>query len=469
MSAKTRMKKWIGMITGALVILLMGALLTSAASAAIVVVPHETSWAYGGSKSVSNSGTITTASGATISYDITAHSALSVVFNETNTTNTTLLVEGVRTVGFSYGVTFTSPKEQLTLNATGWERELAFANFTRNGTVTANGSDVKAIAFENLTDTAAANLTVSASWSGRSNGDLYGTASVNAHSLLVFSPPLGLWPTNRTVGESWTSSSTFSGSGGWTGDAYYHNSNGVARSNSISGNSSRTGTIDLNGTFLGTITLQNGTTADVFQLTLGGTQFRLADGIFMAPRGGDLLSGGLSNIPWLSSTGNVGDQVGTGAVDVTPGGGHIGLSAATTSYSPQTPNLNNSGVSSSAISDLGMSAVTPSQGSPALPSASLQAEPMSVQSAEALGSSILSGYSTTSGGPGGYHLFPIVVLTVVVVAGAVLVAYYYTEGPRGKRPQNQVPKYREAVKSPQRKAEGTTEGSKDNDPLDYLM
>ncbi|MCL4324910.1 MAG: hypothetical protein M1144_05565, partial [Candidatus Thermoplasmatota archaeon] len=340
MSGKGRLRRMGGWVLGAIVILLMGGLLTS--SVAATTIPGQfgngnNTWAYGGSRTVSGNGTIVTMSGQSAEYTITSHVAMSVLFNQTNTSSTTFQVIGLRTVGFTYSVQFcrpscSAPSETMKINASGWDQEWAYANFTRNGTVYENGLPVPAFALSNVSDSERSNLTVVASWSGTYTGHAYASASAHSQASVAFTTALGLFPIDPTPGSQWSSAANFTGNGQWTVQFYMDTSMRGTSSGTHTGTLQRNGTAYLSGVDTGNATLPNGQGAYEIAFHLLAP-FRLSDGIFLMPLDGDLF-GSMMQMPWGSMIGSLGMNLGTDTVDYDHGMGHFGLASARLGYLP---------------------------------------------------------------------------------------------------------------------------------------
>lgn len=479
---------------GAIVILLMGVLLASSAAAATVpaTLGNGGSWAYGGSRTVNFSGTIVTMMGTDAQYSGSSHAAVSVIFNQTNTTNTTFMVEGQRTVGVTYSVTFCRPScgsaaETLRVNASAWDREVAFANFTRVGSVLVNGQSVPAIALENVSSSARSNLTVVGDWSGKYTGSMYASAAGSSQAQVTLTPALGLFPVSPSPGEIWNASSSYLGSGSWSLHYYYESSSAGLRSGNASGTLARNGTVYLSGQDLGNTTLPDGSVANGVRYHLAAP-FRLSDGIFMAPLDGNLFAGHMQ-MPWAPGLGPLGASFGDDTLYLGHGMGHFGLMAASVGYAPQANMMNDTMMSGTGGMPApgggmggggmggGMGGMVPSvttSTSNNLTASSVSANPMPVTAAENLGSSILS-YSASlptlaKTGPTGHLFLLAMVVGAVAVVGVVAVLYTTKGRRRGSLSATNDSPYRQAVVG-HRASSGpkTPSAPKEEDPLSHLM
>jgi hypothetical protein len=249
-------------------------------------------WAYGGQQWVNASTQLSNGV-----YNSSAFFGWQVVFTATNTTNSTIELTAQRTLVASYNAQYCAPncdqpRIQGTLNISGIEHDLAYANLTTNGSVTERGLSASAVGILNASSSSQANLTEKLVLLGTLNGMSRSGSSVlfasgHSHAFVNFgSMGLGLVPWNVTPGASWTSAAPFIAGGTWSLSYLYNRSlaggpsiNGTGNPN---GTVNTTGTVRLMGTDLGNVTLKNGLTVPRIQLAVLGP-FDLLDGVFFLP------------------------------------------------------------------------------------------------------------------------------------------------------------------------------------------
>ncbi|HZY91912.1 MAG TPA: hypothetical protein VFG07_03940 [Thermoplasmata archaeon] len=252
-------------------------------------------WAYGGAKWVNTSLILPNATVTEQSFF-----GWDVVFTATNTSLTTQAWEAARTMAGYFYVNFTGPSSHGNLSITGWEKDTGFANLTSAASVDQNGSAVPAVGLQNASFENAANLKESLAVT-LASGPITGTASdsltVNgaAHGTVQFTPALGLVPLNLTNGSRWNSSATYSAAGGW-GASYtvsHTPFNGTPSSATFntSGGLTATGSVQLYGADLGTVTLRNGLTVPVVAVVWNGP-FDDVDGVILIPHDFDMFGNG---------------------------------------------------------------------------------------------------------------------------------------------------------------------------------
>lgn len=261
-------------------------------------------WAYGAEKWANASVTMPNGS-----YNLHAFFGWQVVLSATNTTSTTVAVEAQRTVAASLFASYcapncASPTITGNLSFRAYEQDTGFANFTTAATVYENGTAMPALGILNASAESRGAVNESFAVTFPHNGSTYSaTASVSAtggaHASVAFTPALGLVPWNVAPNVTWNSSAAYAASGQWA----FHwaasrttllGSTATA-GGSPSGSVNTTGSVDLAGTDLGTVTLNNGATVPVIVLALSGP-FDDAEGIILVPHDFDLFGGGVH--PW---------------------------------------------------------------------------------------------------------------------------------------------------------------------------
>jgi hypothetical protein len=382
-------------------------------------------WAYGGQEWVNASTQLNNGV-----YTSSAFFGWQVIFTATNTTNTTIELTAQRTLVANYTARYCAPtcdqpKIQGTLNISGIEIDLAYANLTTTATVTERALSSSAVGILNASSSSQANLTerlvVLGSLSGVSRtGSAVLFASGHSHTFVNFgSAGLGLVPWNVTPGTSWTSTSAFTAGGSWSLSYLYNRSLASGPSINGTGNPSgavnRTGSVTLMGTDIGNVTLKNGLTVPRIQLTVLGP-FDLADGVFFLPHQFDPFGGGAH--AWAS--GSLGTATAaTSEVDFAITSAHRGvrIAAAVTAYGSMDSSLAGG---SESITDISSS--TSSAGTAATP---IQAQPESVAQAQQDSQCYVSGCygsspsSVSHSGLGSFVPVLVIGLVAVVIVGTV--------------------------------------------------
>lgn len=261
-------------------------------------------WAYGAEHWANASVT-----GLYGQYQVSAFFGWTVIYTLTNTSNTSFTIEAQRSMAVSYAAQLcapscTNPNAVENLSVRGQENDTAFANFTTTGTVYENGTAASAVALANTHSTSVARLdesvagsrtTAGVSHSGSAMFDINGSA----RSSVSFATPLGLIPWNASPGLTWNASAPFTASGGFYLQYAWSlvGANGSLSGNGTpSGQLNRSGTVALQGTDLGNVTLANGVTAPAIVLSWTTGTFVAVDGILLIPRGFDIFGAG--DHPW---------------------------------------------------------------------------------------------------------------------------------------------------------------------------
>jgi hypothetical protein len=376
--------------------------------------PAVQQWAYGGTKTITGSLSLTGSSGNGLQLSYHAFYGWTVVFTQTNnTTNSGFQIEAQRTAAAELFVNVctpncTSPTWTGNYTASASEAATAFGNFTRDGTVYVDGTPTSALGFLNgsgaTQDALHSKLTVTGPvhtfvW--------YLNVTGSAHAQVYFDPELGLIPYTLTSGESWHSQSNFTLMG-----AYALSWDFVGPKTQASGNPSglisANGTVDLTGGYSQDLSLRNGENTHILVLSLTGP-FDVFDGVIILPHMGDVFSG---DVDALGGQGlGFAPVASTSAVDYDSSSSHFGIAAAATTFAPGS---SGNVPTSPAITSM---ATSTSGGD-------IQAQPMSVPAAQSCAASLVTG-GTCSAAPtwwekqvGPYHttVLQLVALSVGVVA-----------------------------------------------------
>ncbi|HUI38187.1 MAG TPA: hypothetical protein VLY85_00990 [Thermoplasmata archaeon] len=362
-------------------------------------------------------------------YNTSAFFGWHEVITLTNTSNTTVQLEGVRTIGVHYYAQFchpdcTSPNVTATISVRAWQEDRAFVNLTTNATVYEHGPNgsmpAAALGLLNASDSGKANLTEG--YQIVRGGHTVATGRLDVArsdaATIAFTPSLGLVPWNVTAGERWNASAMFAASGGWN-DSYSYLDTLRGTSSSSSGTSSgsvnRSGIVGLRGADLGNLTLKNGRTVTVITFAVGGP-FEFRDGVFLAPAGSDLFSG--PSPTWAVHEYGA-PQANAAAADVVVDAAHHSalVEAASANVQAQATPLGTSTVATGTSTPL----TTP----PPTTNSSLQAQPETVQVADAQSACLVSGCGSaaSSGSSGTPVLFGVLIgaAAVVVLVGVVAV------------------------------------------------
>jgi len=263
-------------------------------------------WAYGTLKTVSFHGTI-----GAYAYLGDATFGLSVVFNETqNATDGQVTVNVVRTIGALIDAKYCKPdciRPQAEANFTfhAWETSDAWANLTTKGAVNETLGSVPALALENSSVTASAQLRESAEYvaMGTVLREFSLAVNVTGGVQVNLTPPLGLLPQNLSVGDTWSfvSAYTATGSAAWQTYLTSWGKNVLSPYNGSAHGAetiAHAGVVSVVGSYLADSDfLFGGATYPAVNLTLAGP-FSLQEGVILFPNVADLFSGGQ---PWSAS------------------------------------------------------------------------------------------------------------------------------------------------------------------------
>jgi len=432
----------LAMLCAVLVPAVAAAAPSSAPSAAVAPAsgsPYQ--WAFGGSLSsvysctgaVCPNGTSTTDEVTSLSWNIGA--SWVVIYTETNVslTQTELELETGVSVSASFSEAIcetTSPcvAETLSFSVSGHELSAGYTNVTP-GTVTLTaGPDYPgspaAVAVLNAASHEAFNISGNIALKVpegpvtetiNENFDLGGSESAQ----IAFSSPLGIVPTDPSVGDNWTASEPFTASGHYiSGYSLSGDINGTSASAShwAPGTVAASGTLEVNGTDNGTRVLYDNYTSPAktitvqeIYLTFSGGNFTASDGLLFSSS--DVYSTIFSGLSGDEPAGPGGPAV------AAPGLSLGGTNAESTFYAagPGFVGANVAGNLSSAAS------------APGAPSLALNAGPEPVSVAQTQYSAIAS---PSSGGGG----FPLLLVAGIVVAAVVVVALVMLLRGRSKRP-----------------------------------
>lgn len=441
----------------------VGAAPTTPAVAAPAAGSSVTLWAYGAEENISFS-VVTNHT----TYSVVGWTGYHVILTQTNTSNSTYMLELNRTFGVQLNTTYCSPscgtsaKVSFYDRVKAWETDIGFANFTRAGTVYENGSPVAALALQNASERSAANVTEAAGFAvsiglAHFSGSMLLFVALATQASVAFTPALGLIPNNVTAGTSWNSTSQYTVQGsalghlsatrtftGRNGTSFTQNS-----SASLHPSVNSSGTVSLNGRDFGTITLKNGVSTPVIGLSVLGP-FEPREGLIFLPSGADLFGQG-DQMYSADAGGTVGAA--TSFVDWAPGvRGHLGLEASETGFGdvPRADAMMG-GDPSTFAGDATGTGMTPMVGSLAAGSGpEVQAQPESVPQAQAGSQCILGGSCLTSSGPGtpgsgpapaSHLLGTVFIVGVVVVLAGLLAGLIATRRSPPRPPASAEPAY----------------------------
>ncbi|HKS59359.1 MAG TPA: hypothetical protein VJS68_01110, partial [Thermoplasmata archaeon] len=278
--------RWAIAVVASLLVLLALPVLSAPAAAAPATpmapsasVSAASQWAYGGQQWTNV--TVTTNN---VTYQLSAYFGWAVVFTQTNTSATTVMLEAQRTMGAHLDASLCAPNcQNPVLNGSvhmkGYEQQTAFANFTLLGTVYVNGSATAALGLINTSAYVRGALNESY-FVTLTNHTFSATASAALHvtehasASVAFTPALGLVPFNLTRGETWNSSASYVASGLWAAAFSWTKTSFLGVTTTGSGNPSgtanATGTLQLYGQDFGTVTLKNGQTVPVIGIAIVG-------------------------------------------------------------------------------------------------------------------------------------------------------------------------------------------------------
>ena len=274
------------------------ALAATASAAPIAAAPAPPSggssaWAYGGQGWGSGGVTVGPAS-----YSWNASFGGVVMFNATNTSNTTSMLHASRTVGVWINASYSGPNLSLAYHYHALEVDNAYANVTTAATVTLqNASVVPALGILNASASAKASLAASVTGTmGNQSADAYLNVTGTAQAALAFSPALGLIPLNLSGVSAWEASAMVSGSAswnlGWNWSDHGWNGTSASGSNSTGGNWSTATEVTLVGHLVGVSTRFADHHPRLAVLLGFSGPFDLYDGFVLIPHGFDLFGAG---------------------------------------------------------------------------------------------------------------------------------------------------------------------------------
>lgn len=384
-------------------------------------------WAYG----VVRTGSYTVTTPDHWEYELTSTIGYSVVLTQTNVSATVFELDLARTMGARIGILACTPScahPMSTWNYSGVELEdtNASANFTVAGSVTEGSASVPALALLNTSSTVHANQTESYSvtrsglLAALGNETVYFSADVVANASVAFSTPLGLLPLNLSQPQTWNSTSSFNATGAAEWDFYFHvaGPKGGASYGPESGNVSnnRSGTVAVQGSYVGRSITFNGTSYPVVSLKIVGP-FSAREGFILIPSAANLFSG--ASEPWGGDESTV-STVSTTNIDARfAADGHLGLAASALSFDSSAANPAGSPTPPAAT---GTVAPDLAQVQPA--NTTLQATPESEAAATGQARCLQTGASCPGLGgatPGGRNLGPIAGFAVLAVVVAALI------------------------------------------------
>ncbi len=330
-------------VSAALLTVLLASPLPAAASSPAAAASAAT-WAYGAVKTVDFHGTTDL---GLWTYQGSATWGFAVVVNETNLSGSNYQLNVTRTMGVLLDVTYCEPNcanpvAQVNLSHHAWESVNATVNLTTAGSVQEPNGSVPALALNSSQFSVTGRLRESASYVLRGVLERSKLLDVNvtAQGGVVFSPALGLLPTDLTPGATWYSNSTFAGHGNYSWAIYLHGSVLLVPytyTDSGSGMVNRSGTVNLSGSDGNpSVTLAGGRYSQV-NYTLTGP-FALREGFVLVPAGANLFGG---SQPWAANeSGNA--TISSPTVDVADHGfvgGHLGFVASGTWWSSSSSNI----------------------------------------------------------------------------------------------------------------------------------
>jgi hypothetical protein len=296
-----------------------GALLALPSAAAAPIVPASggsQQWAFGGSAgaSFSCSGSACGAGSTITQLSLFYYVAWVVIYTATNVSSTQTQFEVQAAVNASVTVSFSAcestgsgPCSQESVQASFSGREIAtgFTNVSNAGSVYLNAGpgspgSVAAYAVMNAQSNAQFNFSGAAtvtlpvngsSETGNLNLDLGG----NAATTVSFASPLGIVPLSPQSGQSWNSSAPYSATGAYTSGYSLSANLGGHSENENHWNSlsvSPSGTLDVNGSDLGSATLYDNytnpptaTDVQIIALSFSNGEFAGTDGWLLLPSG----------------------------------------------------------------------------------------------------------------------------------------------------------------------------------------
>ncbi len=331
-------------LTGAVVVaaLMVFVLPSGIASAAPLSTASgsSNSWAYGNVVNVSFSGH--TATG--VPYVGNATYGYTVLLTQTNLSSTVFELNAGRTAGVAFAVEYCSPTCKaptyfVRVSAHLVETVNSTAYLENDGTVQESGGSVPAYALLNSSTVETANETESmssylpvagASPAARSS---YLAGEVSAATDVQFASPLGLFPTNLSSSQSWTSEASFTANALATYH-YFVAVSGRVATWSLAANGtipvSASGAVNLSGSYSSTDSVALGG-VPFPEVSLGVTgPFALEEGVILVPVASDLFLG--ASHPWSANESGAATAE-MSYVDFRGGlGGHLGIGASRWQY-----------------------------------------------------------------------------------------------------------------------------------------
>lgn len=386
-------------------------------------------WTYGATKTIDASGLARNGT-----YQITATFGYQVQVQVNQSSGGNVALYAQRVMGAAFQVTYcvptcTHPQATSLLAYHAAEELQGFSNFTENGTVSVGGVPTRAISLVN---------SVARLRAGAFENDtvvVHGllathTASMRLSVALVsrdalnFTPALGLVPVAPTVGESWGSTAMYAGSSSWTtafnytrttlNGTYFH------RAGANPGSVPLLGSVTLNGTDLGTVSLTDVASSQRIGLDLTGG-LHLREGFLPIPSALDLFGGSPAE---GAPVGNSSLGASFAALDFAGQGSRapLGFTASSAVFNTASSNPEET------LSSVG--GLQPASTAPNVESSGpivLQAEPESSSTWQAQSHCLLNGTCSTTTSPGtaplrGGLLAGLGVVVLAVIVATVLVA-----------------------------------------------
>ncbi len=401
----------------------------AAGAPSTAVVPAD-SWAYGTQRWFNLS--VTTPNGVHV---IQAEMSWYTIFTRTNISASVTQLSVDRTVASTFTSSYcspncTAPSVEVLLSHSTYEHAVGFLNLTRDATVYEDGTAVAAIGILDTSAsasgrvTSSANITVDTPQGIRHVTEAY-NATGQAAAHLAFDPALGLLPTSLNVGDSWNSSSTYTGGGTWSVAWSYTKTDASGTTTSDAGSPSGslnvTGTVTVEGAVVGSMTLPSGTVLPAVTLEFSSS-LDVLDGVIFLPHGGGFLD--LAGAPWGSDAFGVAHmETHRLAVQFSGDFTSFQLRAASSYYGTDdsAPEMGDQmqGNPHTMVAE-------PSATSTGVPTTEVTAAPMAVTDARTASDCLAAGTCTTNGTPSGGSEFPwlyVGIGLVVVAAVAIGVSY----------------------------------------------
>ena len=256
-------------------------------------------WAYG-TETWSN----TTSYTSTYSYTSSWFYATEVVTTATNTSSSTVEVQGAWTWAYTYVDLYcvpncSAPSTMYNLTLSEWGNEYTFANTTSMATVYENGTPTAAFGLSNVSYLGASNY--SEQYVDLDNGSTVyrGVAFDGANSSysISFAPALGLIPWSPSPQRPWNASAA-TWSGAIDQSSYLYSYEGYGEHSLSRGNAyseySLPSNESLMGQDIGNSTLANGQNGTGILLAYQGP-YDVAYGLFYAPQSSELFGGATQN------------------------------------------------------------------------------------------------------------------------------------------------------------------------------